>query len=263
MSDKSPIEWTDATWNPVTGCTQVSPGCDHCYALTFAERFRGVYGHPYEQGFDLKLWPQRLELPLTWRKPRRIFVNSMSDLFHKDVPDDYIRQVFDTMTKAHWHIFQVLTKRSGRLARLAPMLPWPPNVWAGVSIELDRYRWRADYLRKVPAQVRFISAEPLLGPLDRLNLAEIDWLISGGESGPHFRPCDPTWVRDLRDRCQESGVAFFHKQWGGRTPKAGGRLLDGQTWDQFPHVSDSPLQHILWPDQPMPTSTKVTFPTAR
>lgn len=164
MSDKSVIEWTDATWNPITGCTQVSPGCDHCYALTFAERFRGVPGHPYEQGFDLKLWPERLELPLRWRKPRRIFVNSMSDLFHKDVPDEYIRRVFDVMAKADWHIFQVLTKRSARLARLGPTLPWQPHIWAGVSIESDRYIWRANQLRKVPAHVRFISAEPLLGP---------------------------------------------------------------------------------------------------
>src|SRR5438128_943845 len=170
MADSSTIEWTDATWNPVTGCTQVSPGCDHCYALTFAERFRGVAGHCYEQGFDLRLWPERLDLPLKWRKPRRIFVNSMSDLFHKDVPDEYIQRVFATMVEADWHIFQVLTKRSARLARLAPTLPWPSHVWVGVSIELDRYAWRANHLRAVPAAVRFISAEPLLGPLDRLDL---------------------------------------------------------------------------------------------
>ncbi len=249
MSDKSTIEWTDATWNPVTGCTQVSPGCDHCYALTFAERFRGVPGHPYEQGFDLKLWPARLELPLTWRKPRRIFVNSMADLFHKDVPDDYIERVFDTMVRADWHIFQVLTKRSARLAQLAPKLPWPPHIWAGVSIELNRYRWRADHLRKVPAHVRFISAEPLLGPLDTLNLDDIHWLITGGESGAGFRPCDPNWVRALRDRCQEAEVSFFHKQWGGRTPKAGGRLLDERTWDELPRqltvATEVPLQQVL------------------
>ncbi len=237
MADKSDIEWTDATWNPVTGCTQVSPGCDHCYALTFAERFRGVPGHPYEQGFDLKLWPQRLELPLRWKRPRRIFVNSMSDLFHRDVPDDYVAAVFDVMVRADHHIFQVLTKRSSRLAKLGPSLPWPSNVWVGVSIETERYRWRADHLRQVPAAVRFISAEPLLGTLARVDLSGVDWVITGGESGNGHRPIDPDWVRDLRDRCQQQGVAFFHKQWGGRTPKANGRELDGRTWDEFPQPS--------------------------
>jgi protein gp37 len=236
VSNKSAIEWTDATWNPVTGCTQISPGCDHCYAMTFAERFRGVSGHPYEQGFDLRLWPQRLKLPLRWRKPRRIFVNSMSDLFDKGVPDEFVRRIFDVMVQADWHIYQVLTKRSPRLARLGQSLPWRPHIWVGVSIELDRYVWRADHLRRVPAQVRFISAEPLLGPLPHLNLEGIHWLITGGESGPGHRPCDPDWVRDLRDRCNAAGVAFFHKQWGGRTPKAGGRLLDGRTWDEYPEV---------------------------
>lgn len=234
MADKSAIEWTDATWNPVTGCTQVSPGCDHCYALTFAERFRGVPGHPYEQGFDLKLWPDRLEMPLRWRQPRRIFVNSMSDLFHPAVPTAYIYRVFDIMAQADWHIFQVLTKRSARLLRLAPSLPWRPNIWMGVSIESERYRWRADHLRAVPAHIRFISAEPLLGPLDRVNLDGIDWVITGGESGAQHRLCDPAWVRPVRDRCLVSGIAYFHKQWGGRTPKVGGRELDGRTWDEFP-----------------------------
>ena len=234
MSDSTAIEWTDATWNPVTGCTRVSPGCDHCYAQTFAERFRGVAGHPYEQGFDLRLWPERLELPLRWRRPRRIFVNSMSDLFHKDVPDSYIRAIFDIMVRADWHIFQVLTKRSARLARLGPALPWAPNIWAGVSVETDRYAWRVNQLRRVPAHVRFISAEPLLGPLTDVRLDGIDWIITGGESGPSHRSCDPQWVRDLRDRCLDQGIAFFHKQWGGRTPKSGGRLLDGRTWDQLP-----------------------------
>lgn len=245
MSDKSTIEWTDATWNPVTGCKQVSPGCDHCYALTFSERFRGVPNHPYEQGFDLKLWPDRLELPLKWKKPRMIFTNSMSDLFHKDIPDEYIYQVFEVMVKANWHIFQVLTKRSARLARMASSLPWAPNIWAGVSIELDRYVWRANHLRQVPASIRFISAEPLLGQLTNLNLNGIDWLISGGESGLNHRNCNPEWVRDLRDRCQEARVAFFHKQWGGRTPKAGGRLLDGRTWDEFPQIPYSANEHSI------------------
>jgi protein gp37 len=234
MSDRSAIEWTDASWNPVTGCTQVSPGCDHCYALTFAERFRGVPDHPYEQGFDLKLWPGRLTLPLTWRRPRRIFVNSMSDLFHKDIPTEYIQAVFATMQRADWHVFQVLTKRPGRLRRIAGELPWPQNVWMGVSIESAEFAWRADYLREVPAAVRFISAEPLLGPLDEVSLDGIDWLITGGESGPGHRPIEEAWVRQLRDRCGSSHIAYFHKQWGGLRPKQGGRDLDGRTHDEWP-----------------------------
>jgi protein gp37 len=245
MSDKSQIDWTDATWNPVTGCTQVGPGCDHCYAMTFAERFRGVPNHPYEQGFDLKLWPERLELPLQWKKSRRIFVNSMSDLFHKDIPDEYIQRVFATMVKADWHIFQVLTKRSSRVAELGPSLPWRPNIWMGVSIELDRMTSRADHLRKVPAHVRFISAEPLLGPLPSLNLEGIDWLIAGGESGHGFRSPEADWIRDLRDRCNQAGTAFFFKQWGGRTPKKNGRILDGRTWDEMPEVKNIEEQPAL------------------
>ena len=238
MSDKSAIEWTDATWNPVTGCIQVSPGCDNCYALRIAERFRGIPGHHYEQGFDLRLWPARLRLPLRWREPRRIFVNSMSDLFHEDIPEDFIREVFSVMEQADWHVFQVLTKRPKRMAELAPTLPWPDHIWAGTSVELDRYAWRSNaYLRAVPAAVRFVSAEPLLGPLPSLALDHLQWLITGGESGPRHRDCDPDWVRDLRDRCLAEGIAFFHKQWGGRTSKSRGRLLDGQTWDQFPQVS--------------------------
>lgn len=234
MASHSTIEWTDATWNPVTGCTQVSPGCDHCYALAFAERFRGVPSHPYEQGFDLRLWPERLELPLRWKKPRRIFVNSMSDLFHADVPDGFIRDVFATMARADWHIYQVLTKRPQRLVRMAADLPWPAHIWAGVSVESNEYAWRADFLRRVPAAVRFISAEPLLGPIDRLSLDGIHWLITGGESGPYHRHCDRDWVRQARDHCLAAQVAYFHKQWGGRTSKAGGRELDGRTWDEMP-----------------------------
>lgn len=237
VADRSAIEWTDATWNPVTGCTQVSPGCDHCYALTFAERFRGVPGHPYQQGFDLTLWPARLELPLTWKRPRRVFVNSMSDLFHEAVPDEYIRRVFAVMAEADRHVFQVLTKRPQRMAALAPNLPWPANVWAGTSVELDRYSWRSNhYLSQVPAAVRFVSAEPLLGPLPSLDMEPLDWLITGGESGPQHRSIERQWVCDLRDRATEAGVAFFHKQWGGRTPKRGGRDLDGRTWDEFPSI---------------------------
>jgi len=235
MAQRSSIEWTDATWNPITGCDQISPGCDHCYAMAFAERFRGVPTHPYSQGFDLTLWPNRLQLPLTWKRPRRIFVNSMSDLFHEAIPDDFIRRVFVTMEAADWHIFQVLTKRPRRMVEMAAALPWPPNVWAGTSVELDRYAWRSNlYLSEVPAAVRFVSAEPLLGPLTSLDMRPLDWLITGGESGAHHRPIDPEWVRDLRDRAEAAGVAFFHKQWGGRTAKSRGRQLDGRTWDEFP-----------------------------
>lgn len=234
MSEHSRIEWTSASWNAVTGCSQLSPGCAHCYAKTFAERFRGVPGHPYEQGFDLRLWPERLELPLRWRKPKLVFVNSMSDLFHEDVPVEHVEAVFDVMERADQHLFQVLTKRHERLAELAPRLPWPENVWMGVSIENRRFVHRADSLREVPAAVRFVSAEPLLGPLEGLDLTGIDWLIAGGESGPGHRRIDPDWARGLRDLCAEEGIAFFFKQWGGRTPKSGGRELDGRTWDEMP-----------------------------
>lgn len=234
MAQASSIEWTEATWNPVTGCHQISPGCAHCYAKTFAERWRGIPGHHYEQGFDLRLWPERLEQPLRWRRPRVIFVNSMSDLFHEGIPDDYVAEVFDVMVRAPQHTFQILTKREDRLADLAPDLPWPANVWMGVTIENRRFVRRADRLREVPAAVRFISAEPLLGPLEGLDLTGIDWLISGGESGHRHRRVDVEWLRELRDRCTDAGVAYFFKQWGGRTPKAGGRELDGRTWDEMP-----------------------------
>jgi protein gp37 len=234
VADGSAIEWTQATWNPVTGCHKVSPGCAHCYAETFAERWRGIPGHPYEQGFDLRLWPSRLELPLRWRRPRLVFVNSMSDMFHEDVPLDFIQDVYDVMVRAPQHCFQLLTKRHERLADLAPELRWPENLWIGVSIENRRFVKRADYLRRVPAAVRFISAEPLLGPLEGLDLDGIDWLIAGGESGPKHRRIDADWVRELRDRCNAEDVPFFFKQWGGRTSKAGGRLLDGRTWDAMP-----------------------------
>jgi protein gp37 len=237
MSDGSAIEWTDATWNPVTGCSKVSPGCDHCYAERFAERFRGVPGHPYEAGFDLRLWPQRLQQPRQWRRPRRVFVNSMSDLFHPDVPDHFIKQVFDVMADCPRHVFQILTKRPGRMASIVRRLqPEPlPNVWLGTSIELDQFTWRAVRLRQAPAAVRFLSLEPLLGPLPGLDLEGIGWVIVGGESGPSHRPMHPDWVRQLRDRCIAQQVPFFFKQWGGRTPKAGGRELDDRTWNQFPY----------------------------
>jgi protein gp37 len=234
MPQSSAIEWTEATWNPVTGCSEVSPGCAHCYAKTFAERWRGIPEHPYEQGFELRLWPERLEVPLRWLKPRTIFVNSMSDLFHEDIPETYIAQVFETMREASWHTFQVLTKREGRLAALAPALSWAPNIWMGVTIENRRFVHRADVLREVPAAVRFISAEPLLGPLEGLVLDGIDWLIAGGESGPRHRRVDVGWIRDLRDRCAAEDVAFFFKQWGGPRPKSRGRELDGREWDELP-----------------------------
>ena len=234
MAATTKIEWSEATWNPVTGCDKVSPGCAHCYAETFAERWRGVPGHPYSQGFDLRLWPERLELPLRWRRPKMIFVNSMSDLFHESIPFEFVERVFAVMAEAEHHTFQVLTKRHERLAELAPDLPWAPNVWMGVSIENRRWVRRADYLREVPATVRFISAEPLLGPLEGLDLTDVDWLIAGGESGYGHRPAQVEWIRELRDRCGAEGVAFFFKQWGGRTSKAGGRLLDGREWSQMP-----------------------------
>jgi protein gp37 len=234
MADHSAIEWTEATWNPVTGCDKVSPGCAHCYAETFAERWRGLPGHPYEQGFDLRLWPERMELPLRWKRPRRIFVNSMSDLFHEDIPGRFIAEVFDTMVRADWHVFQILTKRPQRLAELAPRLPWPENVWMGVTIENNRWVGRADLLRAVPSAVRFISAEPLLSALPDLNLDGLDWLIAGGESGPRNRPPKVEWFLDLRDRCIAENVAFFFKQWGGIRSKSGGRLLEGSEWSEMP-----------------------------
>lgn len=240
VSDKSAIEWTEATWNPVTGCSEVSPGCAHCYAKTFAERFRGVPGHPYERGFDLLLRPERIDQPLHWKRPRLIFVNSMSDLFHEDVPDDFIKSVFRVMAQADWHTFQVLTKRSDRLARIADELDWAANIWMGVSVENQRWTTRIDDLRRVPAAVRFLSCEPLLGPLS-LDLAEIQWVITGGESGHGARPMKPEWVRAIRDQCAASGVAFFFKQWGAYDERgirlgkhASGRMLDGRTWGEMP-----------------------------
>jgi protein gp37 len=234
MGDHSAIEWTDATWNPVTGCTKISPGCKHCYAERLAARLQRMGNPRYVNGFDLTLQPDQVELPLRWKRPRRVFVNSMSDLFHSEIPDQFIESVFRTMVRAHWHIFQVLTKRAERLPVIAPQLPWPKNVWLGVSVENAKYAERIDHLRKVPAAIRFLSIEPLLGPLPNLNLDRIDWVIVGGESGPQHRKPDPAWIRELRDQCVESGVPFFFKQWGGLLPKSGGRMLDGQTWDQMP-----------------------------
>lgn len=244
MAQATAIEWTDATWNPVRGCTKVSPGCKHCYALSFAERWRGISGHPYEHGFDLRLVPDKIEEPLSWKRPRRIFVNSMSDLFHEEIPRSFIQRVFQVMEEAHWHTFQILTKRGERLAELAPALPWPENVWQGVSIETERYLYRADLLRTVPAIVRFLSLEPLLGPLPSLDLTDIHWVIVGGESGHKYRPIKADWVRQIRDRCLKERIPFFFKQWGGRTPKSGGRQLDGAEWNQMPEVAQD--QELLF-----------------
>jgi len=241
MSSTSSIEWTDATWNPVTGCTEVSPGCDHCYALVFAERFRGTPGHPYEQGFDLRLWPARLTLPVSWKTPRRIFVNSMSDLFHQNVPDSFVVQAFETMAKlAPQHIYQVLTKRPSRLANTSLLTQildrigsWPAHIWLGVSVESQTYTWRTDLLRRVPTPVRFVSAEPLLGAVT-LNLSGIAWVIAGAESGHGARAMDEQWVRSLRDQCVSARVAFFYKQNAERGRKIPLPMLDGEQWTQFP-----------------------------
>jgi protein gp37 len=243
MAENSAIEWTDATWNPVTGCTKISAGCDNCYAARFSERFRGVTGHPFEPGFDLTLRPERLKQPLEWKRPRMVFVNSMSDLFHKDIPHAHIDAVFDTMERADWHVYQVLTKRSSLMqnfvnerfsSRIAPR-----HIWFGVSVENAQAVSRIAHLRKANASVRFLSIEPLIAPVGRLDLRGVDWVIVGGESGPRARRMDPTWPIDVRDQCLAAGVAFFFKQWGGRSPKTGGRLLEGREWNQFPKTGGS------------------------
>jgi protein gp37 len=231
---RSSIEWTESTWNPVTGCDKISPGCKNCYAERMAERLQAMGQPNYRNGFALTLQPQMLELPLRWKKPQTIFVNSMSDLFHDDVPLAYIQHVFDVMRRAQWHRFQVLTKRADRLAELSPQIDWPKNVWMGVSVENADYGDRIDALRTTGAQVKFLSLEPLLGPLPNLKLKDIDWVIVGGESGHRARPIQPTWVTDIRDQCARAGVAFFFKQWGGKNKKKAGRTLDGRIWDEMP-----------------------------
>ncbi len=239
MSDRSRIEWTDATWNPVRGCTKISPGCAHCYAETFAERFRGVPGHPYEQGFDLRLVPEKLAEPLRWSKPKMVFVNSMSDLFHEEVPDAFILRVARVMGMANWHTYQVLTKRSGRLSQLLQtslrFAAGLPHVWWGVSVENRRHGLaRIDDLRSVPAAVRFLSIEPLLEDLGTINLHGMNWVIVGGESGNGARPMREDWVISIRDQCRAARVPFFFKQWGGVRRGQSGRELDGVTHDEFP-----------------------------
>jgi protein gp37 len=243
MADNSGIEWTESTWNPTTGCDKISAGCDNCYALTLAKRLKAMGsakyqtdGHPGTSGpgFGVAVHTDALDIPRRWRDPRVVFVNSMSDLFHARVPLDYVRQVFQVMAETPRHTYQVLTKRASRLAKVASQLDWPGNVWMGVSVEDEAHADRIDQLRRVPAAVRFVSAEPLLGPLPGLHLDGIHWLIAGGESGAGCRPMEPEWVRSLRAQCIDAGTAFFFKQWGGRTPKAGGRELDGRTWDEMP-----------------------------
>ncbi|MFD5108360.1 DUF5131 family protein [Streptomyces cinereoruber] len=243
MSDRSAIEWTEATWNPTTGCDRVTPGCDNCYALTLSRRLKLMGASKYQNdgdprtsgpGFGLTIHPDALDVPLQWKAPRMVFVNSMSDLFHARVPLDFVRQVFEVIASTPQHTYQLLTKRSLRLRRIADRLDWPPNLWMGVSVENRDQLDRVDDLRTVPAAVRFLSCEPLLGPLNGLNLDGIGWVIAGGESGPGHRPVEEEWLIDIRDLCSAAGVPFFFKQWGGRTPKAGGRELEGQIWSEMP-----------------------------
>ena len=237
MATKSSIEWTESTWNPLTGCTKVSPGCKHCYAERMALRLQAMGQPNYVNGFDLTLHENAKELPLRWKKPQTIFVNSMSDMFHAEVPAEFIFEVFDVMRRASWHRFQILTKRSERLLRLSSQLLWSENIWMGVSVENQAYAYRIEHLRKTASMIKFLSLEPLLGPLDRLELDEIDWVIVGGESGPGARPMKPEWVISVRDQCVEAKVPFFFKQWGGVHKKRFGRELDGRTWDQMPETS--------------------------
>ena len=243
VSDKTAIEWTDATWNPVTGCTKISAGCDNCYAERFAERFRGVPGHPFEPGFDLTLRPERLGQPLLWKSPRMIFVNSMSDLFHKAVPYEYVDKVFETMESATHHTFQILTKRSSRMRNYVNQRfndgPVPEHIWLGVSVEDGTKKSRINHLQQTNASIRFLSLEPLIGPIGQMNLDGINWVIAGGESGPGYRPVAIQWVREIKNQCLSKDVAFFFKQWGGLRPKSGGRMLDGKEWNDFPIASIS------------------------
>lgn len=234
MGQNSAIEWTGSTWNPVTGCVKVSPGCMHCYAERMAKRLQAMGQPHYVNGFKLATHEKALDLPLRWKKPQAIFVNSMSDLFLKDVPLSFIKKVFDVMNRAHWHRFQVLTKRADRLLELSKELPWAPNIWMGVTVENNDYVHRIECLRQTSAYIKFLSVEPLLGPISNMNLSEIDWVIVGGESGPGARPMSSDWVIDIRDQCHKAGIPFFFKQWGGVRKKEAGRILDGRTWDEMP-----------------------------
>ena len=251
MATRTAIEWTEVTWNPTTGCDRISDGCDNCYALTLAKRLKAMGAAKYQQdgdprtsgpGFGLAVHPEALKQPYRWRSPSVVFVNSMSDLFHARIPLGFVREVFAVIADTPQHTYQVLTKRSARLRKIADRLDWPANLWMGVSVENGSTLTRLDDLRAVPAAVRFVSCEPLLGPLDKINLDGLHWVIAGGESGPRHRPVDPAWVTGLRDRCTAAEVPFFFKQWGGRTPKQGGRLLDGQRWDQMPATAAVPMR---------------------
>ncbi|HEX5315482.1 MAG TPA: phage Gp37/Gp68 family protein [Candidatus Kapabacteria bacterium] len=246
MADSTTIEWTDATWNPVTGCTKISAGCDNCYAARFSERFRGVPGHPFETGFDLTIRPKRLSQPFAWKRPRMIFVNSMSDLFQKEIAKSYIAAVFETMEKANWHTYQILTKRSSILQKFINdryrTRAAPAHMWFGVSVENEQAKSRISHLQKANASIRFLSVEPLIAPVGKLNLENIHWVIVGGESGPRARPMKEEWALDVRDQCLDARIPFFFKQWGGWSPKSRGRLLDGKTWSQFPHYRESRLE---------------------
>ncbi|AGL02462.1 DUF5131 family protein [Desulfoscipio gibsoniae] len=235
MAVNSKIEWTEATWNPVTGCSKISQGCKNCYAERLAKRLHAMGNPRYKNGFNVTLHRDLVSLPLKWKKPRMIFVNSMSDLFHEEIPFEFIKAVFNTMVNADHHIFQVLTKRNKRMIELAPMLPWPNNIWMGVTVENQAVINRIHDLRQTPAKIKFISAEPLLSDLPDFPCKGVDWVIAGGESGPGARPMHPDWARSLRDQCQDAGVPFFFKQWGGFNKKAAGRILDGQTWNQLPN----------------------------
>ncbi len=241
MASNSKIEWTESTWNPLTGCSKISPGCKYCYAERFAKRLQAMGQPNYRNGFKVTFHEHVLEYPLSWKKPQMIFVNSMSDLFHEEVPLEFIQKVFDVMNRANWHIFQVLTKRAERLAEVSPYLHWPSNVWMGVSVENSNYTFRIDHLRQTGANIKFLSLEPLLGPLPCLNLADIDWVIVGGESGPRARPMEPDWVLEIKEQCREAGVPFFFKQWGGKSKKKNGRLLEGKTWDALPQYEHAYL----------------------
>ena len=236
MSDNSKIEWTEMTWNPLTGCTKVSAGCKNCYAERYAHRLKAMGNPNYKNGFELTLHESALEMPLRTKKSRMIFVNSMSDLFHPEVPTDFIKRVFTIMNEAHWHTFQVLTKRSERLAELSNQLTWTPNIWMGVSVEEAEYSFRIDHLRTIAAATKFVSCEPLLGPLANMNLSNINWIIVGGESGPRARPMESEWVVDIKEQCLSKDIPFFFKQWGGTNKKKAGRLLEGRTWDEMPRT---------------------------
>ncbi len=257
---QSSIEWTESTWNPITGCDKISPGCKHCYAEAMATRLQAMGQINYANGFDLTLQPHMLRRPLDWKKPQVIFVNSMSDLFHRDVPVEYVRAVFAVMEQAHWHEFQILTKRADRLEELSAKLPWPKNIWMGVSVENSDYTYRIDHLRRTPATVKFLSIEPLLGPISNLSLVGIDWVIVGGESGRRPRPMCESWVREIRDQCDHAKVPFFFKQWGGVNKKAAGRLLEGRTWDDMPKRKAAIMSKIFGAPPARPVHLPVLEP---